>query len=328
MNILIIGGAGYIGSHQVKMMLDYGDNVIVLDNLNTGHEEMIDKRAIFYRGDVRDYHMVCNILKNEKIEVVMHFAALSLVGKSMENPSDYYDNNVNGMLNLLNCMKDTQVNKIIFSSSAAVFGEHSVMPITEDYSKNPTNPYGETKLVMEKMVKWFSYAHDIKYVILRYFNVAGADLMGTLGELHHPETHLIPLVLKVALKQSEKISIFGNDYDTADGTCIRDYIHVTDLCEGHKLSLDYLINKNESNDFNLGYGHGFSVMEIIEKARQVTNHPIPTVIKERRAGDPALLIAANKKALNLLNWQPQYDNIAIIIESAYHFYKNYGEGEK
>lgn len=320
MNILIVGGAGYIGSHQVKMMLDFNNRVIVLDNLNTGYQEMIDSRAKFYQGDVRDYDLVCQILKTEQIDVVMHFAALSLVGISMSQPSEYYDNNVVGMLNLLNCMKDCDVKKIVFSSTAAVYGEHDKMPIAEDYLTNPTNPYGETKLAMEKMIKWFDEAYGIKYVTLRYFNVAGASFDSKLGELHNPETHLIPIVLQVALNKREHLSVYGNDYPTKDGTCIRDYIHVEDLCMAHKLAIDYLYKKNISNCFNLGYGHGFSVMEIIEAARKVTKHPIQLKVEARRAGDPALLIASNSRAVTELKWQPKYDNIDLIIDSAYQFY--------
>ncbi|MDR1782379.1 MAG: UDP-glucose 4-epimerase GalE [Bacilli bacterium] len=320
MNILIIGGAGYIGSHQVKMMLDYHNNVIVLDNLNTGYQEMVDHKAKFIKGDIRDYDLVCSILKNENIDVVMHFAALSLVGVSMSQPSEYYDNNVVGMLNLLNCMKDCNVNKIVFSSTAAVYGEQTKMPIDEDALTNPTNPYGETKLAMEKMIKWFDEAYGIKYVTLRYFNVAGASFDSTLGELHNPETHLIPIILQVALNQREYLGVFGDDYDTNDGTCIRDYIHVEDLCMAHKLAVDYLFETNKSNYFNLGYGHGFSVMEMIEAARKVTSHAIPLKIEARRAGDPALLIASNDKAKKVLHWNPQYDDIELIINSAYQFY--------
>jgi UDP-glucose 4-epimerase len=252
----------------------------------------------------------------------MHFAALSLVGESVTKPSEYYDNNVNGMLILLNCMKDCNVNKIVFSSTAAVYGDHEIMPITEDYSKNPTNPYGETKLTMEKMVKWFDVAYGIKYVTLRYFNVAGADADGFLGELHNPETHLIPIVLQVALNKRESIGIYGDDYNTGDGTCIRDYIHVSDLCEAHKLAVDYLFNTTESNFFNLGYGHGFSVKEIIDATRRVTNKEIKAVIEDRRAGDPAMLIASNDKVKEVLGWSPKYDDIDYIINTAYNFYIN------
>lgn len=322
MNVLIIGGAGYIGSHQVKMMLDEDNNVIVYDNLSTGHKKMVDERAIFIEGDIRNYDLLYKTLVENKIDIVMHFAALSLVGVSMEVPLDYYDNNVYGFQVLLQAMKEAKVSKLIFSSTAATYGEHEIMPIDETYSTNPTNTYGETKLAMEKMIKWAANAHEFNYVVLRYFNVAGAQPDGTLGELHNPETHLIPLILQVALDKRDYISVFGDDYPTEDGTCIRDYIHVVDLCKAHKLAADYLNEGNESITLNLGYGHGFSVMEIIESVRKVTEHKIPLKVENRRAGDPALLIASSKKAKEMLNWQPKFDDIDVIIESAYNFYKN------
>lgn len=321
MNVLIIGGAGYIGSHQVRLMIENQYDVVVYDNLSTGHRDMVDPRALFVEGDIRNFELLKATIINNKIDAIMHFAALSLVGVSMEQPLEYYDNNVYGFQVLLKAMQETNVNKIIFSSTAATYGEHITMPIDETYSTIPTNTYGETKLAMEKMIKWVSGASDIKYVVLRYFNVAGAHPDSTLGELHNPETHLIPLVLQVALNQRDFISVYGTDYDTSDGTCIRDYIHVMDLCEAHRLALEYLCENKASDIFNLGYGHGFSVMQIIDSARKITQHKIPIKIDKRRSGDPAMLIASAKKAKDILKWMPKHDEIDTIISDAYNFHK-------
>lgn len=319
--VLIIGGAGYIGSHQVKWMLDRNYDVVVLDNLSTGYEDSVDKAAKLYIGDVRDLELVKQILSTEKIEVIIHFAALSLVGESVMKPLDYYDNNVYGMQVLLQAMQACNVDKIIFSSTAAVYGMHDVMPITEEYAKEPINPYGETKLAMEKMVKWAKEAYGINYVVLRYFNVAGASLDGSLGERHQPETHLIPLVLQVPRNKRAFISIFGDDYNTPDKTCIRDYIHVLDLANAHEMSVQYLLNNTDSKTYNLGYNKGYSVKEIIEVARKVTSHPIPVQIEPRRAGDPDSLVASNDKIVEELNWKPMYQDIETIIGTAYQFYQ-------
>ncbi len=323
--ILVIGGAGYVGSHQVKLLCNQNYEVIVLDNLNTGYKESIDSRAKFIRGDIKDFDLLCKIFEEEKIDAVMHFAALSLVGVSVTVPLDYYDNNVYGMQVLLKAMVQKNIKYIVFSSTAATYGEHKEMPITEEYLTNPTNPYGETKLAMEKMIKWTASAHGIKYVSLRYFNVAGADESGNIGEAHNPETHLIPLVLKAAL-ESRAIKIFGDDYDTEDGTCIRDYIHITDLVGAHVLALEGLFDGNESDIYNLGYGHGFSVKEIIDAAEKVIGQEIAKEIHPRRAGDPAKLIASNKKIVSKLNWKPEFDDIDLIISSAYKWHKNNPNG--
>ena len=321
MNILIIGGAGYIGSHQVKTMLENDYNVIVYDNLSTGHENMVDARATLVVGDIRDYNKLKETIVEYEIDAIMHFAALSIVGESMKRALEYYDNNVYGFQVLLEVMRDTGLKKIIFSSTAAVYGNQEIMPIKEDATTLPTNPYGETKLTMEKMIEWVNLSTDIDYVILRYFNVAGASLDGSVGELHNPETHLIPIVLDVALGKREKLAVYGADYNTADGTCIRDYIHVVDLCEAHKLALEYLNDGNKSEIFNLGYGNGFSVLEIIQAAKNVCHKDIPYQIEARRDGDPAMLIACANKAYKKLKWTPKYNDIDIIIESAYNFYK-------
>lgn len=326
MAILIVGGAGYIGSHQVKSMCEAGEEIIVLDNLNTGFVEGVDSRAKFINGDVRNYETLANIFTTNNIDSVIHFAALSQVGESMQKPLDYYDNNVHGMQVLLKAMVDFNVKNIIFSSTAAVYGIPSVELISEDLNQNPINTYGETKLAMEKLIKWTSVAHDINYVCLRYFNVCGANNSVTIGECHNPETHLIPLVLQVALNQREYISVFGNDYNTPDGTCIRDYIHVDDLVDAHTKALDYLKNGGTSDIFNLGYGHGLSVKEIIEAVRKVTSHPIPEKLEERRLGDPDFLVANSAKAKSVLNWEPKYDDIEYIIKTAYDFHKKFPNG--
>ncbi|MDF9867825.1 UDP-glucose 4-epimerase [Bacilli bacterium PM5-3] len=319
MNVLIIGGAGYIGSHQVKIMLEANHNVIVYDNLSTGHQDKVDKKAVFVKGDIRDYDLLKKTIIKYKIDAIMHFAALSIVSDSMNRALEYYDNNVYGFQVLLNVMRDTNVKNIIFSSTAAVYGKQDKMPIDEKAMTIPSNPYGETKLTMEKMIKWAALSNDFRYVILRYFNVAGASLDGSVGELHNPETHLIPIVLEVALNKREKLFVNGNDYNTKDGTCIRDYIHVLDLCQAHKLALDYLVSGNKSDTFNLGYGYGYSVIEIIESARKVCQHELLYEIAPRRQGDPDVLIASCDKVKDVLKWQPKYNDINIIIESAYNF---------
>ena len=326
MAILICGGAGYIGSHAVHLMVQRGYQVIVVDNLQTGHRKALKDDVKFYEGDIKDRDFLNGVFKNETIDAIIHFAANSLVGESMVDPLKYYDNNVYGTQVLLEMMKKYNVNKIVFSSTAAVYGEPKNIPILETNETNPTNTYGETKLAMEKMFKWCSEAYGIKYVSLRYFNVAGALEEGSIGEDHHPETHLIPLVLQVPLNKREYISIYGTDYDTKDGTCIRDYIHVVDLVEAHILALHYLLEGNDSEIFNLGNGEGFTVKEIIDAARFVTNHPIPEQVTARRAGDPAILVASSEKAKQVLKWAPNYTNIKDIIASAYKWHKQNPNG--
>ena len=325
MSILITGGAGYIGSHTVKYFQEKGEEVIVLDNLQSGHVESVDVKY-FYNYDIRDRNDLIKVFSNHNIEAVIHFAANSLVGESIKNPYDYYHNNVYGLLSLLNVMKSFNTKYIVFSSTAAVYGEPKNIPITEDQETLPTNTYGETKLTMEKMMKWFARAHDMKYISLRYFNACGADPNGKIGEDHYPESHLIPLVLEVPLGKRKNISIFGNDYKTKDGTCIRDYIHVLDLASAHYMSLQHLRNGKESNVFNLGSGKGYSVKEIIEIAREVTDHFIPVEIKGRREGDPAILIASSQKAKKILGWAPQYDSIKKIITDAWRWHKKNPKG--
>ncbi|OKZ37789.1 MAG: UDP-glucose 4-epimerase GalE [Eshraghiella crossota] len=326
MTILVLGGAGYIGSHTVYALIEKGVDVVVIDNLETGHIEAVHEKARFYKGDIRDRAFVDSVLDKEKIDAVIHFAANSLVGESMVNPLKYYDNNVNGTKVLLQSMVAHGLDKIVFSSTAATYGEPEKVPILETYRTEPTNTYGETKLAMEKMFKWTDRAHGLKYVSLRYFNACGAHVSGKIGEAHSPETHLIPLILQVPLGQREYISIFGDDYDTSDGTCIRDYIHVTDLAQAHILAVDYLMKGNESNIFNLGNGVGFTVKEVIDTARKVTGHEIPAKIAERRAGDPARLIASSDKARQVLLWKPEHADLEEIISTAWNWHKNHPNG--
>lgn len=326
MTILVLGGAGYIGSHTVYALIEKGVDVVVIDNLETGHIEAVHEKARFYKGDIRDRAFVDSVLDKEKIDTVIHFAANSLVGESMVNPLKYYDNNVNGTKVLLQSMVAHGLDKIVFSSTAATYGEPEKVPILETDRTEPTNTYGETKLAMEKMFKWTDRAHGLKYVSLRYFNACGAHVSGKIGEAHSPETHLIPLILQVPLGQREYISIFGDDYDTSDGTCIRDYIHVTDLAQAHILAVDYLMKGNESNIFNLGNGVGFTVKEVIDTARKVTGHEIPARIAERRAGDPARLIASSDKARQVLLWKPEHADLEEIISTAWNWHKNHPNG--
>ena len=281
MRILVLGGAGYIGSHTVYELVDAGYEVIVVDNLLTGFKEAVHPQAKFYEGDIRDKKFLDNILSKEKIDGVIHFAASSQVGESMKNPLKYYNNNLCGTEVLLESMVEHGIDKIVFSSTAATYGEPESIPILETDRTLPTNCYGETKLSMEKMFKWTSKAYNLRYVSLRYFNACGAHPNGKIGEAHNPETHLIPLVLQVPNGKREYISVFGNDYDTKDGTCVRDYIHVNDLAQAHILAMEYLSKGGESNIFNLGNGVGFTVKEVIETARKVTNHTIPIREEER-----------------------------------------------
>ncbi len=328
MKILVVGGAGYIGSHAVKQLLEKNIEVVVVDNLATGHIESIPENVPFYQVDIRHKDELKAVFEKEKVDGVIHFAANSLVGESMTNPLKYYNNNVCGTEILLEVLVEVGIKYIVFSSTAATYGDIKTMPITEDMSTCPTNTYGETKLAIEKMLKWTCAAHDLNYVCLRYFNVAGADASGTIGEAHTTETHLIPLILQVPLGQREFITVFGNDYPTDDGTCIRDYIHVTDLVDAHILALNYLMNGGESNIFNLGSNTGYSVLEMIEAAREVTNHPIPLKMGERRSGDPALLIASSQKAKDTLGWEPQFTDIKAIIASAWKWHNSHPNGYK
>ena len=316
MAILVLGGAGYIGSHTVYELIDAGRDVVIADNLETGHIEAVHPKAKFYQGDIRNREFVDCVFESEHIDGVIHFAANSLVGESMTNPLKYYDNNLCGTKVLLESMVAHGIDKIVFSSTAATYGEPERVPILETDKTEPTNCYGETKLSMEKMFKWVGKAHGLRFVSLRYFNACGAHVSGKIGEAHNPESHLIPLILQVPNGQREYISIFGDDYDTKDGTCIRDYIHVTDLAQAHILAMDYLMNGGESNIFNLGNGVGFTV----------TGHPIPAKTTPRRAGDPAQLIASSEKARSVLGWHPEHADLEEIIATAWNWHKHHPHG--
>ena len=326
MAILVLGGAGYIGSHTVYELIEAGRDVVVADNLQTGFREAVHPKARFYHIDIRDRGQVDALLEKENIEGVIHFAACSQVGESMTLPLKYYDNNLSGTTVLLQSMVAHGVDKIVFSSTAATYGEPEQVPIRESDRTEPTNCYGETKLAMEKMMRWTGRAHGLRYVALRYFNACGAHPSGVIGEAHDPETHLIPLILQVPNGKREKISIFGEDYPTKDGTCVRDYIHVMDLAQAHVLALDYLMRGGESDVFNLGNGVGFTVKEVIDFARKVTGHAIPAEACPRRAGDPAQLVASSEKAKTILGWKPQYADLETIVASAWNWHKSHPRG--
>ena len=326
MSILVCGGAGYIGSHTVHQLVEKGEDVVIVDNLQTGHMGAVNPKAKFYKGDIREAEVLDRIFTENKIDAVVHFAANSLVGESMTNPLKYFNNNVYGMQVLLEAMVRHGIDKIVFSSTAATYGEPERIPIMEDDRTEPTNPYGQSKLIMEKMMKWVSLANGIRYVSLRYFNAAGAIEDGSIGEDHSPETHLIPLILQVPLGKRDHITVFGEDYPTPDGTCLRDYIHVLDLADAHVLAIDYLRRGGESNIFNLGNGQGFSVKEMIEAAKEATGLDIKVEIGERRAGDPAQLIASSEKARKVLGWQPKFTDVKAVIGTAWKWHRQHPEG--
>ncbi|WP_127585289.1 UDP-glucose 4-epimerase GalE [Paenibacillus koleovorans] len=326
MSILVTGGAGYIGSHTVKELLAQGEQVVVIDNLATGFRAAVPEGVSFIEGDIRDASVLDALFTQHSIEAVVHFAASSLVGQSVEIPLQYYDNNMIGAHSLVSAMVRHGVKKIVFSSTAATYGEPKRVPIEESDPTEPTNPYGETKLAMERMFRWCEQAYGVKSVSLRYFNAAGAAQDGTIGEDHKPETHLIPLILQVPLGKREHITMFGDDYPTEDGTCIRDYIHVMDLANAHWLAIRHLREQDTSGVFNLGNGTGFSVKQVVDVAREVTGHAIPAVVAPRRAGDPAVLIASSEKARSVLGWQPRYADLKTIIESAWEWHRNRPNG--
>ncbi|MFC4779588.1 UDP-glucose 4-epimerase GalE [Paenibacillus sp. GCM10023252] len=325
MAVLVTGGAGYIGSHAVAALQERGEEIVIVDNLQQGHREALLGGKL-YVGDLRDADFMDTVFKENQIDAVIHFAANSLVGESMQNPGKYYHNNVYGTLCLLDKMNEYGVRRIVFSSTAATYGEPENVPIDEYDRTKPTNAYGETKLAMEKMMSWFDSAHGIKYISLRYFNAAGAHESGKIGEDHHPETHLIPIVLQAALGQRPHISVFGEDYSTPDGTCIRDYIHVSDLADAHVLAVDRLREGKESAVYNLGNGQGFSVKEVIEIARQVTGREIKAVMEPRRVGDPATLVASSQRARTELGWNPTRNKLEDIILSAWRWHESHPAG--
>ena len=325
MAVLVTGGAGYIGSHAVAALLEQGEEVVVVDNLYQGHRGALLGGKL-YVGDLRDEVFLSRVFAENEIDGVIHFAANSLVGESMKDPGKYYNNNVYGTLCLLEQMKKAGVSRIVFSSTAATYGEPERVPIDEYDRTLPTNAYGETKLAMEKMIRWFGTAHDIRSVSLRYFNAAGAHESGRIGEDHRPESHLIPIVLQVALGQRASISVFGDDYPTEDGTCIRDYIHVSDLADAHLLALKRLREGGDSAVYNLGSGHGYSVKQVVEIAREVTGHPIPVTMEARRAGDPAVLVASSARARGELGWQPRRERLQDIVASAWRWHSSHPNG--
>lgn len=328
MAILILGGAGYIGSHMVDRLVENGqEEVVVVDNLVTGHRAAVHPDATFYEGDLSDKAFMRQVFtKHPEIDAVIHFAAYSLVAESMVEPLKYFDNNTAGMVSLLEVMREFDVKRIIFSSTAATYGIPEEIPILETTPQNPINPYGESKLMMETIMKWSDQAYGIKWVALRYFNVAGAKPDGSIGEDHGPETHLLPIVLQVAQGKRDKLMIFGDDYDTPDGTNVRDYVHPFDLADAHMLAVEYLRKGNESAAFNLGSSTGFSNLEIVEAARKVTGKEIPAEIAARRGGDPDTLIAASDKARKVLGWAPQFDNIETIIKTAWAWHSSHPDG--
>ena len=327
MKLLVTGGAGYIGSHTARALLKAGHTPVILDNLSRGHVESIPKGVTFLEMDIADSRLV-EVLKAEKIEGIMHFAAHSQVGESMVNPAIYYENNVVGSFKLIESARQAGIKYFVFSSTAAVYGEPEIVPITEDSKLQPTNVYGRTKLVIENMLRDYSSVYDMNYVALRYFNAAGADPSGEIGEDHTPETHLIPIILETALGKREAISVFGTDYPTADGTCVRDYIHVNDLASAHVLAMEYLQKGGSSNVFNLGSGNGFSVKDIVDTSKEVTKVDFKVNIGERRAGDPGTLIASSEKIHSLLGWTPIYSDVKNVIRDAWNWHQGHPNGYK
>jgi len=325
MKILVCGGAGYIGSHMVAHLLENGNEVVVLDNFQKGHRDSLLGGKV-YEGDLRDRKILDKVFTENLIDAVIDFAADSLVGESVIEPLKYFDNNVGSVISLFSAMRDYKVKYIVFSSTAATYGDPENLPIQEEDRTFPTNPYGESKLTVEKILKWCDKAYGIKYTALRYFNAAGAHLSGKIGEDHRPETHLIPIILQVALGQREKIMVFGDDYNTEDGTCVRDYVHVSDLASAHLLALLRLYKGEDSRIFNLGNGKGFSNKQVIQAVREVTGKEIKAEMGLRRAGDPATLIASSEKAVKELGWKPKYNSLESIIESAWQWHSSHPSG--
>ncbi len=320
MNVLVTGGAGYIGSVCVEELLSAGHTVTVVDNLSEGHESAVDKRARFIRGDLGEKAVIIPALRESKAEAVIHFAAHALVGESMTNPAKYFNNNVGNGLQLLQSAVDVGVKKFVFSSTCATYGPPEKVPMTEDIPQNPINPYGESKLMFEKMLKWYQQIHGLEFVAFRYFNAAGASEQ--CGEHHRIESHLIPNVLKVAMGQANHCEIYGTDYPTADGTCIRDYIHIVDIAEAHILAL----KKGAQGFFNLGNGEGYSVREVIQTCENVSGCSIPVVEKPRRAGDPPKLVASASKAMRELGWKPRYPKLEEIVKTAWKWHQSHPNG--
>lgn len=326
MNILVTGGAGYIGSHVVEELQKNGFTPIVYDNFSTGHEEAVPEDVQLIEGDIHDVRFAKHIMEQFKIDAVIHFAASSLVGESMIDPAKYYFNNVEGSLHLLEAMRGVGVDRIVFSSTAAVYGEPKSVPIKEDSALNPTNVYGRTKLVIEGMLADYDFAYDMRYVALRYFNAAGASPTRDIGEDHNPESHLIPLILKTAQGVRKQVAVFGTDYPTSDGTCVRDYIHVCDLAKAHVLALKHLLSGGTSRIYNLGSENGFSVSEMISSAKKITGVDFTVVEDERRAGDPAVLVASAEKIRNELGWIPEHSSVDEVISTAWKWHQRHPNG--
>ena len=319
MSILIVGGAGYIGSHANKCLNAHGYDTIIIDNLSYGHAENV-RWGRFVQGDIGDRQFLDNFFRTEKIEAVMHFAAFAYVGESVVDPAKYYDNNVVRTLVLLDTMREHHVNHFVFSSSCATFGNAVYTPIDEKHPQSPVNPYGQTKLIVEHILQDYDRAYGLKHCIFRYFNAAGASPDAEIGEWHEPETHLIPLVLDAAAGKREAIQVFGADYPTPDGTCVRDYIHVSDLAEAHRLGMERMLRHNVSDHFNLGFSKGYSIREVIETAKRITGKPIQVRDVDRRAGDPPVLVGACGKAQEILQWVPKY-SLEDSIESAWKWHE-------
>lgn len=326
MNILVTGGAGYIGSHVVEELQKSGFTPIVYDNFSTGHAAAVPEEVQLVEGDIHDVRFAKHIMEQFEIDAVIHFAASSLVGESMVDPAKYYFNNVEGSLHLLEAMRGAGVDRIVFSSTAAVYGEPEQVPITENSKLQPTNVYGRSKLMIEKMLADYDMAYDFRYVALRYFNAAGASPTRDIGEDHNPESHLIPLILKTAQGVRKQVAIFGTDYPTEDGTCIRDYIHVCDLARAHVLALQHLLKGGSSRVYNLGSENGFSVRQMIDCAKRVTAVDFTVVEEARRAGDPAVLIASSEKIRSELGWIPEHSSVEEVIGTAWKWHKGHPRG--
>ena len=324
MNVLVVGGAGYIGSHMVKMLSQAGHDVTTLDNLSNGYKDAV-RYGKFIEGDIADANLLDKIFTDNKFDGVMHFASYIQVGESVEKPSMYYRNNVTNTQVLLDAMVKNDIKNFIFSSTAATFGEPEYSPIDEAHQQKPINPYGHSKLMVEQILADFDHAYDLKSVSLRYFNAAGADPDGELGERHLPETHIIPLVLQAASGRRDNITIFGTDYDTPDGTCVRDYIHIIDLCSAHLLALEHLVGGSDSKAYNMGNGHGYSIKEVIDVAKKVTGNDFSVVLGERRDGDPARLVADSKLLQAELGWKPEYPDLETIVKHAWQWEQKYDE---
>ena len=324
MKLLVSGGAGYIGSHTVRELLKQGYEVVVFDNLTSGHKESVNCPLVV--GDLLNKGEIEAVFQKEKFAGVIHFAALSAAGDSMKEPARYFENNLQGGVNLLEAMRKAQVNKIVFSSSCAIYGYPEKLPVDEEETKKPVSVYGETKLMFEKILFWYDQLFGIKNVCLRYFNAAGASLEGDIGEDKRPLTNIIPVAMKVVLGQQDKFSLFGNDYPTPDGTCIRDYVHVLDLADAHIKAINYLVEKNESNFFNVGTGKGYSNKEVLEMIKKVTGIDFKIEVSPRRAGDPAAIYADNEKIKKVLGWEPRYSDLETIIKTAFSWHKTHPKG--